>query len=128
SVLAGAACFAGMALVRDPVWLLAIAFCSALAESPFFAASTAAIPNLVDDDDVAWANGTLSLGTNAGILIGPLVGGALVATIGAGAVFAMNAVSFVVSAGLVWTVTGSFSGRRDDTSEHRGMLAGFRFV
>jgi MFS family permease len=128
SDLAGAACFAAMALVREPVWLLAIAFCSALAESPFFAASTAAIPNLVDDDDVAWANGTLSIGTNAGILIGPLIGGALVATVGAGAVFGMNAASFVVSATLVFTVSGSFSGRRDDASEHRGMLAGFRFV
>src|SRR5689334_18436995 len=36
SDLAGAVCFAAMAFVRDPAWLLAVAFLSALAESPFF--------------------------------------------------------------------------------------------
>src|SRR6266540_3503362 len=125
---AGAAVFGVMAFVDDPGWLIAWAFLSALVESPFLAASAAAIPNLVDDEHIGWANGLVTLGTNAGIVVGPLVGGVLVATIGPGPVFALNAVSFVVSAALVWSVTGSFSGRRDDASEHAGVWAGNRFL
>ena len=80
SDLAGAVCFGAMAFVHEPVWLLVVAFLSALAESPFLAASAAAIPNLVDEDRVAWANGLLGVGRNVGILIGPLIGGVLVGT------------------------------------------------
>src|SRR6266540_4296326 len=98
SDLAGAAVFGVMAFVDDPGW------------------------------HIAWANGLVTLGTNAGIVLGPLAGGVLVATIGPGPVFALNAVSFVVSAALVWSVTGSFSGRRDDASEHAGVWAGIRFL
>jgi MFS family permease len=128
SDLASSACFLAMAFIRDPGALLAVAFLSALCESPFFAASAAAIPNLVPDDMVSWANGTVSVGVNTGILVGPLIGGALVATIGAGAVFAINAVSFVGSAALTWTVRGRFSEHRTADGEHAGVLAGFRFL
>jgi MFS family permease len=126
--LAGAACFAGMAFVHDPGWLLAVAFLSALAEAPFLAASSAAIPNLVSEDELGWANGLISIGRNGGILIGPLIGGALVGTAGAGLVFGLNAVSFVVSAALAWSVTGTFSGSRHDSDEHAGVAAGMRFM
>jgi len=132
SDLGGAAFFAAMALVHGPVPLLGFAFGSALAEAPFLSASTAAIPNLVDEDRLGWANGLVSLGRNAGILLGPLLGGVLVATIGPGAVFAANAVSFVISAALVATVHGDFNARRDaaeaEAEEHRGVKAGFRFL
>jgi predicted MFS family arabinose efflux permease len=117
-----------MAFVHEPVWLLVVAFLSALAESPFLAASAAAIPNLVDEDRVAWANGLLGVGRNVGILIGPLIGGALVGTIGAGAVFGLNSVSFILSAALAWSVHGRFAGVRDEHDEHSGVSAGIRFI
>ncbi len=128
SDLAGAAVFGVMAFVDDPGWLIGWAFLSALVESPFLAASAAAIPNLVDDEHLGWANGLVALGANAGIVVGPLVGGVLVALAGPGLVFGLNAVSFVGSAALVWSVTSPFSGRRDDASEHVGVWAGFRFL
>jgi MFS family permease len=129
SDLAAAACFFGMALVRDPGLLLAFAFLSAMAETPFMSASSAAIPNLVQDEEqLGWANGMVSLGRNAGILVGPLLGGLLVASIGSGAVFAVNAVTFLASAALVATVRGRFSGDRGGGEEHRGLRAGFRFM
>jgi MFS family permease len=132
SDLAGAAFFFGMALVHGPVPLLGFAFGSALAEAPFLSASAAAIPNLVGEDQLGWANGLVALGRNAGILLGPLVGGALVATVGPGAVFAANAVTFLVSAVLVATVHGTFRAapgeRNRDDEEHRGVRAGFRFM
>jgi MFS family permease len=128
SDLASAACFAAMAFVDDPGWLLAVAFLSALAESPFFAASAAAIPNLVEEERLGWANGLIAIGRDAGILIGPLIGGALVGTVGAGAVFGINAVSYVGSAAICWSVRGSFNDRAAVHDEHSGVSAGMRFL
>lgn len=133
SDLAGSACFLGMALVHAPWLLLLFAFLSALAEAPFFSSSSAAIPNLVGEEDLSWANSMVSLGRNAGILVGPLLGGLLVSSVGSGSVFAGNAVSFIVSAGLVASVQGRFSQDRTGSAAHedeahRGLRAGFRFI
>lgn len=129
SDLAGAACFAAMALVQEPAALLAVGFATAIVESPFWSASAAAIPNLVGEDDLPWANGLVQMGGNAGIMIGPAVGGALLAVVGPGPVFAANALSFVISAGLVATVGGRFSEERvGHGDEHRGLRAGFVFI
>jgi MFS family permease len=128
SDLTGAGLFLAMAFVESPGPLLALAFCSAVAEAPFLSASRAAIPNLVGDDDLGWANGLLAVGRSGGILIGPLIGGVLMAWLGPGSVFAINAVSFVVSAGLVATVHGRFNQDREDGHEFVGFRAGFRFL
>src|SRR5439155_9134393 len=77
---------------------------------------------------LAWANGTIALGSNTGYLVGPALGGVLVASIGAPAVFLANAVSFAASATLVSTVRGSFSGDRHGEVRHAGVRAGFRFL
>jgi MFS family permease len=128
SDLTAAVCFFAMALVRDPGLLLVFAFLSAAAEAPFLSASSAAIPNMVGEEDLGWANGMVALGRNAGILLGPLLGGLLVASIGSGAVFAVNAVTFLASAALVATVRARFSSDHDHAEEHQGVRAGFRFL
>src|SRR5438552_5034372 len=129
SNLAGAACFAALSFARSPSSLLALAFVAALTSSPFNAAADAAVPNLVLASDLAWANGTISFGRSIGFVVGPAAGGLLVAALGVPAVFLINAGSFVVSAGLVLTVRGSFAGARsDDEEHHRGLRAGFRFI
>jgi MFS family permease len=132
SDLAGAACFMGMALVHSPGLLLLFAFLSALAEAPFFSSSSAAIPNLVEDGDLSWANGMVGLGRNAGIVIGPLLGGLLVSSIGSGWVFSLNAVSFAFSALLVASVHGRFNQDRSSAGGgddgHHGVRAGYRFL
>jgi MFS family permease len=62
-------------------------------------------------------------------MLGPALGGALLALIGPGMVFAANAVSFVLSAALVATVRGRFAEDRGEASdEHRGLRAGFVFI
>lgn len=129
SDLAGAACFLALALVEDPAALLVIGFATAVVESPFWSASAAAIPNLVAEEDLAWANGLVQMGMNAGIMVGPAVGGALLAAVGPGSVFAANAVSFLGSAALIATVRGRFSdAAREGHEEHRGLRAGFVFI
>lgn len=128
---AAALCFGAMALAHDPAWLVGFAFLSAIAEAPFFSASRAAIPNVIDDPgQLAWANSWVSIGVNSGITIGPVLGGVLVASLGPSAVFGANAVTFLVSMALVWSVRRPFSGARteEEASEHHGVVAGFRFI
>jgi MFS family permease len=123
--------FAVMAFVHTPIVLIGLAFGSAVAELPFFSASRAAIPNLVErQEDIAWANSLVTVGVHAGIALGPLIGGVLVATVGATWVFGANAVSFVVSLLLTVSVHGRFSdqARADEQGEHVGLTAGLRFL
>jgi predicted MFS family arabinose efflux permease len=128
SDLLGAACFSVLALAGSPSLLLGLAFAATVAASPFFPAAGAAVPNLVSEADLAWANGTIAFGSNVGYMVGPALGGALVAWLGAPTVFVLNALSFLFSAGLVWTVRGSFSADRDGEEGHHGMRAGFVFI
>jgi MFS family permease len=129
SDLLGVAAFGAMAFARDPALMLVFAFASAVVETPFWMASGAAIPNLVPQERLSWANGLVSLGKNLGITVGPAIGGVLLHVIGAPWVFGINAISFAVSAALVATVHGRFAGERgEEHHEHHGLRAGFRFI
>jgi MFS family permease len=129
-----AAFFAAMAFADGPRLLIGLAFGSAIAELPFFSASRAAIPNLVEsDDDLAWANSLVTIGVHAGIAIGPAIGGVLLLMSGGDAswVFGLNAISFVVSLVLTLTVRGRFQADRtaaDGEDEHAGITAGLMFL
>jgi MFS family permease len=125
--------FIGMVFVDEPLVLIVLAFGSAISELPFFSASRAAIPNLVQrEEDISWANSLITVGVHAGIAVGPLLGGLIVAGAGATWVFAINAVSFVISLILTITVHGRFvDPEREAASvdgEHRGLAAGIRFL
>ena len=130
SDLAGAAVYVVVAGVADPGWLLLFGFLAAVAEAPFISASSAAVPALVDDpDDVDRANSWISVGTSAGIFLGPALGGFLLDAVGVGTVFMANAVTFAISAALVWSIKRPFSQPSVDGHEdHRGVLAGLRFI
>jgi len=128
SELLGAASFSALAFARAPAPLLALAFLATVAETPFFPAASAAVPNLVPAGDLAWANSTIAFGSNVGYLAGPAMGGVLVAAVGAPAVFLFNAATFVVSALLVASVTGTFSRQRTEQESYRGVRAGVRFM
>jgi MFS family permease len=131
SELVAGAFFLGMAFVDSPAVLVALAFGSAIAEAPFMSASAAAIPALADrPEDIAWANSLLAVGRHAGIMVGPVIGGVLVAAVGPASVFALNAATFVVSVLLSLSVHAKFSETRtaEEVDEHRGMAAGVRFL
>ena len=68
-------------------------------EGLFLPASYAIMPSLLDDDRLAAGNALNSAAVQAGSLIGPAIGGALVAATGAStAAFGIDAASFAVSA------------------------------
>jgi MFS family permease len=128
SELAGAASFAVLALLHDPAAMIAVAFVGALTTAPFLAASTAAVPGLVREADLTWANSTVSIGRNAGLLVGPPLGGALVAATGAPLVFLLNAGSFLASAALLMRLPRGLRAQESDDPAHRGLRAGYAFL
>lgn len=132
SELAAAVMALGMAAVtHSPLALIGLALTAAIAQSPYFSASTAAVPNLVPAEMLAWANSTVSIGYNAGGLLGPLLGGVVAGLLGPSFVFGANAVCFAGSAAMVWSVRGSFADPERTSAEadaHQGLRAGFRFI
>jgi MFS family permease len=122
--------FTAMVFVEDPVWLIVLAFGSAVAEQPLFSASRAAIPALAEsEEEISWANSLITTGVHAGIAIGPVLGGLAVGTLGAHWVFGLNAISFVPSLLLTLSVHGRFQDERDHRSDdHRGLAAGLAFL
>jgi MFS family permease len=95
-------CVVGLAFAEAPIALVALAVVAALAEAPFSPAANAQLVMLVPPEHRAWATATRSAAVGAGLVIG----GALVAAVGAPTAFLVNAASFVVSALLVLRVTG----------------------
>jgi MFS family permease len=129
SEVAAAACATAMVFTEAPAPLIALAALLGLAEAPFMPASNAAVPNLVADDRLEWANSTLAVGRNLGQLVGPLLGGLLTAVVSPTAVFALGAAGFAASAVLVWSVSGRFNAERGLREHAAGELrAGFEFV
>jgi MFS family permease len=112
--LAGALGWLLVLLADRPVTLVLFALVATAANAPFKAAASASVPNLVAGDDLTWANGTIATATNASLLVGPLVGGALVGAVGPRAVYAINVVSFVIAAWMISRLRGTFATVRPD--------------
>jgi len=128
--LLGAACYAGMGLVHSPTDLILLGSVASLLHMPFGPSSRAAVPNLVDESDLSWANGTLAAAGNVGNLLGPLLGGVVFEVANAHAVFWANAISFVISAVVVAAIRGRFAAKFS-THRERGrgdIWDGVRFI
>jgi MFS family permease len=137
-----AACgFVALAFARTPGQLVAIACVTAILEAPVWAVAAAAIPNLIDEDHLSWANGQVAIGRNLGSFAGPLLGTAIAAALAPGLhplpdrlyaagafVFGINAASFLVSAWLIGRTPGRFNDERPSKEEHAGIRAGFRYA
>jgi len=141
SDLLAAAGFVALAFARTPTQLVAIASITAILESPVWAVAAASMPNLVDEEDLSWANGQVAIGRNLGNFAGPLLGTAIAAAFAPGqhpavdvlhlagaTVFGINAASFLVSAWLIGGTPGRFNDERPIQPEHVGIRAGFRYA
>jgi MFS family permease len=118
-------------LGRDPAWLLAWGFLANVLALPAWPAVGAAIPNLVDQEHLTWANGTLTVARKGSQVFGFALGGILVATFGATAAFTLNALSFFVGAAIVLTVSGRFQAEdegRDKEGRRGSAFVGFPII
>jgi MFS family permease len=132
SDLAAAACSLALIGAGEPVALISIAFIASIVGHVGHPAFGAALPNLVGDEELEWANGTMGVAFSIGSLIGPVVGGALYVAAGRSVVFAFDAATYLIAALAVLSIRTPFraSSAADDGPdvERRGLLRGFRVV
>jgi len=128
SDVAGAIVWTILLLGNSPAWLLALGFLGSVVLQPFWIASRAAVPNLVAEDDLAWANGTIAVAGNTALVLGPVLGGAIAGLLSARYAYAANAASFIVSALLVLSVTTRLQAVREETEEPGTIWTGFRVI
>jgi predicted MFS family arabinose efflux permease len=109
--------------------LLVISFAIGAVSAPYFAAQKVIVPELLGEDEqrVSEANALFQGATRVTLLLGPVVGGVLIAAIDAPTVLVVDAATYVVSVALV---TGFIPRRPPIVSdkEDRGIRAGLRFL
>lgn len=89
----------------EQVWVVyVVAFFVSTANLFFGPANNALLPQLVGKDELVTANSLDALGENVARILGPAIGGALLATVGLGAVALIDVGSYLVGAGLIFLI------------------------
>jgi MFS family permease len=84
------------------LWMLvALVVFYGIFEVGFRPAAGGLVPHLAGPDHLQQANALMGLGQNAGLVLGPTIGGLLIVAAGPGWAIAVDAASFLVSAGLL---------------------------
>jgi MFS family permease len=100
--LARAAVFVALVFVDSPAAIVALAGVAGIATGFFRPAVYAGLPNMVKSpSELTHANSLLTAVENVSFMVGPLLGGILVAVADTDVAYWINAVSFLVSAALV---------------------------
>ena len=87
------------------IWELVVLLAVYGAAQAFFVPAAGALtPQLVEESDVQAANAVLGFAYGIGLMVGPAVAGALIALIGPGGAVAIDAATFLVSAGFLATL------------------------
>jgi MFS family permease len=115
--LARAGCMVGMGVLvatdGPVVAIIALSVLAACFSTFFYPAIGAYIPALAGDErQLGPANSAWASLDNVGFVIGPALGGLLVAAGGVTFAFAINAVTFLVIAAILWGLPPSFGGAR----------------
>ncbi|RIL06083.1 MAG: MFS transporter [Proteobacteria bacterium] len=112
-----------------PASLLACTFAIGLGAALLAPAFQALVPELVPADEVAPAVSLNGISMNLGRAAGPALGGLVVATLGAGATFLLNAASFVAVAAAVYRwQRAPREGRLPPEDLFGAMRSGLRYV
>jgi MFS family permease len=113
-------------------WIYAVAFASTTMAVVFNTAEFAAIPSLVSSDNLVTANGRITASFSAAFVVGPLLGGALLAFFPVQNLLLIDAASFLVSTALLGLIRTSFNKAPAKSavtqSIRRDIVAGLRYV
>jgi MFS family permease len=93
--------FAALPFVDGPGAVVGLAAISGIATGFFLPAVYAGLPNLVPDEELTNANSLLQTVETLAWMIGPVLGGLMLTVWGTSVPYTVNAVTFLVSAGLV---------------------------
>jgi MFS family permease len=110
--------------------VVALAFVAGVATGFFRPAVYAGMPNLVEDDDLPAANALFQVVDNVAWMIGPIVGGVLLAAQGPELAYWANALSFLVSAVLLARIPARKlqAGKVESRGHWHDLGDGFRLV
>jgi MFS family permease len=112
---------------RGTVWLVFVILAAiSVFTACFEPASSAAVPNVVDPEDLAAANSLVGSAWGTMLAVGAALGGLVVTLFGRDAAFVGNAISFLISAWLLLRVRRAFSERRPQGHEHPGVVEATR--
>jgi predicted MFS family arabinose efflux permease len=127
-----------MLLVRskEMVWLVyPLLVAETLLAAFFEPARSSVIPNVVAREDIVLANTLSSATWSVNLMLGATAGGVVAALLGRDAVFVLNALSFLVSAALIFNMRfaephteGSRPWRMRELADFSPILAGIRYV
>jgi predicted MFS family arabinose efflux permease len=111
-------------------WIYGAIFASATLGIFFQAAQFAAIPSLVERDELVAANGRIQASFSAATVLGPLVAGALLAFIPIEDLLYVDAATFLVSALTLSLIARPFNAAREAvrTSIRADIMEGLRYV
>jgi MFS family permease len=127
--LAGALLLATLALGASVVVLTAVMVLAIIAASPIRPVIGAALPNLVVEGDLRFANGYVQALRNAALTLAPVAAGLGVGIVGARGIFAIAAGSLLLSVLVLVCVRGRFHGVETAAEEvSDSPLAGFALI
>ena len=129
SDLARAVLVIGLVFTRDLATIYVLVFLMGLARTFFNPTIRAAFPSVVGEGDLTRANALISGTFSTSIMVGPALGGLLVATIGVDAAFMVDAVTYLVSAVLLYRIHLPLP-RQEDAEEGlmRELRSGFDYL
>jgi MFS family permease len=108
SDLGGAATFGVLPFVHSPAGICALSAVAGFSAAFFRPACYSAIPNLVAEESLVAANSLVQAAENFATLFGPVLAGLGVVLLGSGTVYALNSVSFLLSAFLIVRIAMRF--------------------
>ncbi|HYX49857.1 MAG TPA: MFS transporter, partial [Ktedonobacteraceae bacterium] len=111
-------------------WIYIVAFIHATLTICFQAGEFAAIPSLVNQEDLVTANGRIQASYSGASIIGPLLAGALVTLVPLSALLLFDALSFLISSFSLMIIRISFNKgeKRAPTSMRSDVAEGLRYV
>ena len=102
-----------LATSTETLWICFVALAlMAVGAAIFEPTSSAAMPNLVEEDELGDANVLMGSAWGVMLAVGAAIGGLVAATLGRDAAFAINAASFAVSGFLIVGITRPFQKER----------------
>jgi MFS family permease len=130
SDLARAVLVLGLVFARDLTAIYVLVFLMGLARTVFNPTVRAAFPSVVGGGDLTRANAIISGTFSTSIMVGPALGGLLVASIGVDAAFLADAVTYLISAILLSTVPLPHPRRESEEEEGfvRDLRSGFGYL
>lgn len=113
-------------------WIYVVAFVSSTLSIGFNAAEFAAIPKLVNRDELVTANGRIQASYSAATIVGPLLAGLLVAVLPLASILLFDSCSFLLSALSLALIKTRFDERSEEqdtqSSIWQDIVEGLRYV